>query len=296
MGGPGPGHPQRHRPDAFVGIGFRKPTVLEDRHGAPADVVVEAPDRLLDDARGRRATGAENGLGGGHDRKRPLERPGRLMLEEVAVKPPIARQHLVKHHPDQRPGLAGIAEGRLGRLQLRQALPQQRRDIRGRIGPFPVRLGGGNQIGTGPPNGRIKDPGGEIEIPEKERGWIGGARRFRSDRHRQASYGSPPAIAGCGGKTPSYQRGVSGVGAEGGAAAARPAGALRSSSARPSAAPRRAGTIHRSQSRGYGCTAWSSGVVRQRWCAGGGGPFGSSLRCVACPFFGPGRCRRCFPP
>ena len=191
MGGPDPGHPQRHRPDAFVGIGFRKPTVLEDGDGAPTDVVVEAPDRLLDDARGRRATGKENGLGDGHDRKRPLQRPGGLMLEEVAVKPAIARQNLVKHHPDQAAGLAGIAEGRLGCLQLREALPQQCRDVRGRIGPFPLRLGGGKQIGTGPPDGRIKGPRGEIEIPEEERGWIGGARRFRSDRHRQASYGSP---------------------------------------------------------------------------------------------------------
>ena len=175
MGGPGPGHPQRHRPNAFVGIGLRQPTVLEDGHGAPADVVIEAPDRLLDGARRRRATGKEEGLGGGHDRIRPLERPGGLMLEEVAVKPAVARQHLVKHQADHRPGLSGIAEGGLDGFQLREALAEERGDGDGGIGAFPVRLGGGKQVGTGPPDGRIKGPRGEIEIPEEERGGIGGA-------------------------------------------------------------------------------------------------------------------------
>ena len=177
MGGPGPGHPQRHRPNAFVGIGLRQPTVLEDGDGAPADVVIEAPDRLLDGARRRWATGKEQGLSGGHDRIRPLERSGGLMLEEVAVKPAVARQHLVKHQADHRPGLSGIAEGRLDGFQFGEALAEERGDGDGGIsaGAFPVRLGGGKQIGTGPPDGRIKGPRGEIEIPEEERGGIGRA-------------------------------------------------------------------------------------------------------------------------
>ena len=212
------------------------------------------------------------------------------------MKPAIARQNLVKHHPDQAAGLAGIAEGRLGCLQLREALPQQCRDVRGRIGPFPLRLGGGKQIGTGPPDGRIKGPRGEIEIPEEERGWIGGTRRFRGDRHRQASYGSPRPSRG----VAANRHRTSGACL----ASVRRGGRRRHDRQRRSdrhshdrrPPPGRAGVSYRAKSRGYGCTERCSGVVCQRWCAGSGGPFGSSLRCVACPSFGPGRYRRCFPP
>ena len=178
VGGAGAGHPHRHRPDALVPIRLRQPAVLQHRHRPPADVVVEPLDRLVHDGLRivPRTAHREHGLSGAHQEEGPLDRPRRLMLEKVAVKPAVGGEQPVEDDVEHRPRLARVAKRRIDRLQVPQPVDEQRgrgsRGVRGfAAGPhrrrrLEIRI----QLAQRPPGVRIERTGREVEVPEDDRG------------------------------------------------------------------------------------------------------------------------------
>ena len=168
-----PSDVERDRPDPLVRIGLREPAVFEDGHGPPADVIIELRDRLPNDLRLEFAVGAslvprstvgQHGLRRCHHEKRPFDRTGRLVLEQVGMKATVRREQPVEDDPEHGVSLSRIAKGRLRGLERRQPIPQDRPNPHDRISPLddPLRRGRLErriEIGHRPPGGRVIRPG-----------------------------------------------------------------------------------------------------------------------------------------
>ncbi len=168
VGHAGPCHEQRHGTNSLVRVGRGEPTVLEHGHRPPADVVVEPVDRhrheplVVRTRRIDRAQLRQQFPGRSHQPEGPLDRPGRLMLEQIGMVVAVGRQQFAEQQPDHASGLAGIAEGRLCGLELVQLSGQRLGEAERRVGPFhhgPIgglRLEPGEQFARRPPGGRIE--------------------------------------------------------------------------------------------------------------------------------------------